>query len=505
MTLSGHDIERFRSLVAKELGLQFDEGKRAFLAEVLARRAAAHRSGADTYLRALEASIPRAERRALAQELTVAETYFFRNADQFQALREVAIPARLRARAEERRLRILSAGCASGEEPYTLSMVVRDCVAEAGWEISIVGIDVNAAMLEQAARARYGPWALRETSNETQRRYFRTEGREFVLDAAVRDAVTFEERNLVEGDRAFWMPRSFDVIFCRNVLMYFSPAAMQGAVAQIARALAPGGFLFLGHAETLRGVSQEFELRNSHGTFYYQKRTDSTSLDDRRASEAPSSPIETTEPAASDADSWFEAIHLASARVRDLTAARGSDPAPRGTEGDQGAASWDPAPVLELLRQERLAEARGLLGQVPPTLARNPGVLLLRAVVSAHAGDLAATTELCRELLHHSDMRAGAHYLMALCLEHSGDVRGAVSHDEMATYLDATFAMPRLHLGLLAKRAGDAKIARREIAHALALLEREDPSRLVLFGGGFSREALISLCKNHLDRLGGSS
>ena len=110
-----------------------------------------------------------------------------------------------------------------------------------------------------------------------------------------------------------------------------------------------------------------------------------------------------------------------------------------------------------------------------------------------------------RELLEVDELNAGAHYALALCREGAGDARGAIDHDQVAVYLDGSFAMPRLHLGLMARKAGDREAARRELGHALELLEREDPSRVLLFGGGFRREALLALCRAEFAACGGAS
>ena len=138
-----------------------------------------------------------------------------------------------------------------------------------------------------------------------------------------------------------------------------------------------------------------------------------------------------------------------------------------------------------------------------PESARDPDALLLRAVLLSHSGQLDAAEKVCAELLAQDDLDAGAHYLLALCREGAGDRQGARDHDQAATYLDPGFAMPRLHLGLLARRAGDREGARRDLASALALLEQEDAARLLLFGGGFRREALIALCRAELVSAGG--
>ncbi len=494
-------VERFRTLVARHLGLQFDDAKIGWLADVLRRRMECSGVAAEPYLARLAAGAVANELGALAQELTVGETYFFRNIDQFHALRECVLPERLRAQAKRRSLRILSAGCASGEEAYTIAMTLRELLPDPSCELWIRAVDLNPAMIEKALRARYTTWALRETPPAMQQRWFRPEGRELALDDAIRFAVSFDERNLCEDDPELWMPGAYDVVFCRNVLMYFAAQNAQALVARITRSLAPGGYLFLGHAETLRGLSQAFHLRHSHGTFYYQRK-------DGVAPAAKPSPPEAdvaADPALAavveGSGTWVEAIGKAAERIQALTQA----PMPTGAAAAGAPARWHLGPALELFQQERFAEALGLVQALPPESARDSDVLLLHAVLLAHSGQLAKAEDACHRLLAIDELNAGAHYVLALCREGAGDRRGAADHDQAAVYLDPTFAMPRMHLGLLARRAGERETVRREMAHALALLQREDASRLLLFGGGFNRESLLALCRAELQASQGST
>ena len=501
-SVGGDPVERLRAVVAGRLGLRFDEDQTSILAQVLERRLAAGQEGCKAYLARLEAGPPRLELRALARELTVAETYFFRNADHFRALREVVLPQRLRAPAAARRISILSAGCASGEEAFSIAIVVRETVADPTWEVSIRGVDVNPAALEKAERARFSSWSLRETSQETKRRWFLEEGSEAVLEESLRRAVVFEERNLAEEDGELWQPASHDVVFCRNVLMYLTPECAQALVARISRALAPGGYLFLGHAETLRGLSADYHLRHTHGTFYYQRRQ-SGELPAPPAASAAASPAELVPvlaAAVAASDTWVETIRRASERIQALCR-----PAQRpASTGGRPSPGWDLGRALDLLRRERFAEALAEIQALPAESARDPDVLLLTGVLRAHSGQLPAAEETCRRLLALDELNAGAHYVLALCREGAGDRQGAVEHDQVAVYLDPAFAMPRLHLGLLARRAGDGSAARRELAEAVVLLQREDASRLLLFGGGFGRGALIALCRAEVEASGGA-
>jgi len=161
--------------------------------------------------------------------------------------------------------------------------------------------------------------------------------------------------------------------------------------------------------------------------------------------------------------------------------------------------------AVALIERERFDEARELLCALPEARARDPEVLLLHAVLHSHGGDLAAAERVCTELLALDETNAGAHYLMALCRESAGDHPGALAQDRIAAHLDPGFAMPRLHLGLLARRAGERDEARRELRHALLLIEQEEGARLLLFGGGFSRRALRTLCRAELAACGGTA
>ncbi len=131
--------------------------------------------------------------------------------------------------------------------------------------------------------------------------------------------------------------------------------------------------------------------------------------------------------------------------------------------------------------------------------------LLLRAVLLTISGDPREAERVCARLFALDELNAEAHYVMALCREHARDLAGAADHDHYALYLDPTFAMPRLHLGLMASRARQPEVARRELARALALLAGEDVSRLLLLGGGFRREALAALCASELRACGGEA
>jgi chemotaxis protein methyltransferase CheR len=496
-TATAREIERFRNAITQRIGLQFDDARLDYLNEVFQRRVAKCARDSAAYLWDLEYDLSGGEISALARELTVGETYFFRNHEQFDALAKLALPERLRVRAGQRTLRLLSAGCSSGEEAYSIAIIAREIIADPAWKVAIRAVDLNPVALEKARRGHYSPWALRETPEDVRSKWFRVNDRQITLDVSIRATVEFESANLASDDPVLWQAAAYDVIFCRNVLMYFKREQMRAVVARIARSLAPGGFLFLGHAETLRGVSDQFHLLNSHGAFYYQLGHGAESKCDDficipASRPAPPPPVPETSAA------WFDAIRLASERVAALL------PTVDGHRQAVHASTppFDPALILRLLREERFAEALSNLRDQSNVACPGPDILLLESALLLHSGRIAEADSAASRLLSIDQDNAGAHYLLALCREHSGDRGRAYEHHWTAATLDSSFAMPRLHLGMLARRRGDLEMARSEFAQARALLAAEDCSRILLFGGGFSRESLAALCESALKDCG---
>jgi chemotaxis protein methyltransferase CheR len=489
-------IERFRSALGKRLGLSFDESR---LGDLLALFRVRVGSGDPLdYLRRFEAG-SRDEVRAVARELTVGETYFCRNQPQLEALRSIIADLPFGTR-----LSLLSAGCASGEEPYSLSIVLKETRRAGSPEPSVLGIDVNLAALERARLARYTSWSLRETPPDTRARWFTQDARDFVLADAIRTSVRLVEANLALDDAELFAPDAYDVIFCRNVIMYFTPEKCQEIVQRLTRSLAPGGYLFLGHAETLRGLSHDFHLCHSHGAFYYRKKTRDELAEGTRS---PGSSV-FSEPAFSaapfvaaaplaDGSGWIDTIERSAERVRALSETRSNGTAPSPP------ARRDLEQPLELLHREQYARALELVCSEPER-GNDPERLLLESVLLAHSGRLADAEHACRRLLALDELNGPAHYVLALCHAGAGKTDLAIHHHRVAVYLAPDFSMPRLQLGLILRRAGQLEAARRELLEARSLLEREDGSRLLLFGGGFGRAALLALCAAELQGLRGA-
>jgi chemotaxis protein methyltransferase CheR len=460
------EVTRFRDVLARKLGWTFDDNDAPQLAEVLSKRSDTHRLSRAGYLSRLAANDWDIELTTLAEELTINETYFYRHGEQFRALAEVALPERVEARSGRRALRMLSVGCSSGEEAYTLAIVAREVLPGSDWITSVLGLDANPAVLHRAARAHYSAWSLRETPDVIRQRWFHPHEGGFELDVAIRSAVRFRQYNVATEDDELWRPEQYDVVFCRNLLMYLTPAVRASLVERMTRALAPGGYLFLGHTDSLGSRPEGLEPQHTHHTFYYRRRQRTT---------VP--PVATMPPVT----------------VR-ATPAPGAAPArPAGSDVHDRA--------MVLLLEERFTEALELV-EAAATDRPGPRDLLLHGVLLAHIGRLEDAEMMCRRLLDIDGLSADAHHQLAVCLEGGAAVDVAIGHYRLAAYLDPGFAMPRLRLGLLARRRGDNRIAGPELDQALTLLRQERDERITLFGGGFGRIALTTLCRAERDACG---
>lgn len=520
------EVEEFRDRIEAEFGLVFADDRREQVAEVLASRSAALRMTPQRYLGALNGDSR--EWAQIAEMLTVPESYFFRHADHLRAFVEVAVPERMAAHAEDRTLRILSIGSAGGEEPYTLSMTLLEDKALPGdWQVRIRACDLSPEAVRHAQRGLYTNWALRATPAACRERYFEPEGKRHRIRDEVRASVCFEQCNALHLFRPE-DAETLDIVFFRNVLIYFSPEAIRAAVNGVAHLLAPGGYLFLGPAETLRGISDDFVLCHTHETFYYRRKSSigglvryaplsapplgarlapmpDDAIADWKAGAAP--PGE-----AGMAPAWMDEIERSAERVRALDAGRkptatSRGPAPRLPESDFPApaagrhGATEMQRLLSLFGSERYGEVIGSIAALPPERQRDGDVQLILALAHLNRREIAQAESLCHALLQRDSLDSSVHYILALCREQLQDPEGAAEEDRIAVYLDPSFAMPHLHLALLARRQGDARAARRAFEHAALLLARESPSRILMFGGGFTREALGDLCRRELRAL----
>ncbi|MHB1412334.1 MAG: CheR family methyltransferase [Thermoleophilia bacterium] len=273
--LTEEDFERFRKLIDQASGMFFDRSKQDVLQLGLSDRAEA--VGATTlsdYYDLLTADPEREnEVRQLLAHLSVQETQFFRNLPQFDALRKFIIPEITRRKAgEHRTMRFWCAGCSTGQEPYSVAMSVMDVLPDPGsWNIEVLGTDLNEQALEVARRGWYPEKKLTGIDRSHLERYFRPQDGGYVISEPVRRAVKFARHNLVSDNLPISVFGTCDAVFCRNVIIYFSHETAKYVIEHFFDILNPGGYLFLGHSETLWKMSAKYSLVEMGDAFIYRK------------------------------------------------------------------------------------------------------------------------------------------------------------------------------------------------------------------------------------------
>jgi len=267
--LTEHELSEIASLIEKRSGILFDQSRERFFSTRVKDHLFAKkmRRGADL-IRTLKSS--NVEYEALLERLLTQETSFFRYPHVFDAIEKKVLPELHVKKFWEnpRTLRMWSAACSTGEEAYSLAITLADSLdfAEA-WNIHILATDVSRKALQHAERGVYSPRALGELTPKQVESAFAKVGDQFMVKARLRNLVTFTQQNLVE---ATYMGR-FDVIFCMNVLIYFSEEKRKQVIKHLYDALEPGGYLVLGHADSVAGAGVKVETIIHQDVRLYQK------------------------------------------------------------------------------------------------------------------------------------------------------------------------------------------------------------------------------------------
>ena len=275
MAISDKDFEQLRDFIYNICGMYFHTTKKYFLESRLTRRmeATGSKTYQDYYL-LLKSPRGSEELKFLMDEITTNETYFFRNVPQLAALENKLLPELVETKNKMgfRKLRIWSAASSSGEEAYTMAMILLEKRATLlkDWIIEIVGTDINETVIAQAKEGVYNAYSVRNIPDMYKRKYIREDNGKFILSPDVKKFVTFNKLNLYEDSKMSFM-KSFDFIFCANVLIYFDTASKSKVVQHFYNNLQPYGYFFVGQSESLHGVNDKFKTVHFPGGFGYKK------------------------------------------------------------------------------------------------------------------------------------------------------------------------------------------------------------------------------------------
>lgn len=269
--LSDSEFRLFRDLIYEECGVSLSPEKRSFLESRLKRRMdeLGIKSGYEYYRFIIAPNGRSQEMPTLLDSLMICETSFFRNQPQYDLLTDVIL-REVVARKESagtRLLRVWSAGCSTGQEPYSTVMALLESLPDIStWTIRVFASDLSFTALERAQCGLYRPDQLKGVDSRFVAKYFRRENEDYLLSEAVRKRVIFDYHNLKHDNGL----RGLDIIFCRNVMMYFDADEQRRLVHRFANSLVPGGFLFLGHAESLQGLSTRFAMLHRNKGIAYK-------------------------------------------------------------------------------------------------------------------------------------------------------------------------------------------------------------------------------------------
>lgn len=336
------------------------------------------------------------------------ETHFFRDRGQFDLLRLRLLPELIERRGAARTLRLWSAGCSSGEEAYSLAMLVDALLRRREeWDVLILASDIDEAALAKAARGRYGPWSFRTAPKELRQCYFRRRGDEWELDDRIRTMVSLRRLDLVRDSFPGGDLRDMDLILCRNVFIYFDAATVAAVAAKLADSLCEGGYLMTAHTELSGYHLPQLQSRLFAESVVHQR--------------------------------------VVAVAARPVMPTVSSSPRP----ALPAAAPTQPTPVAPL------ADAAQLLAQ---------------ARQLADRGDYGGAAAGCRGALAADPLAAGPHFLLAQLAQLGGDFDGAERLLEKTLYLDPASIAAYLELAALCERAGNAARADTLRRTALALV-----------------------------------
>ncbi|MBI4915781.1 MAG: hypothetical protein HY825_08030 [Acidobacteria bacterium] len=436
-------VQRLAHLIEEVSGNAIPSGHLPFLAEIAARRAAAcDRRDVAGYVDALGAGLLGDEWRSLLPLITVKESYLFRTPQHFAGIRDVLLPKLLAARAATRRLRIWSAGCARGEEPVTLAIVLAEYAPLASWSWQIDATDVDEEALAAGRRGLFGERAVALVPAELRSRYFVRQGDQHELSPELQAHIDYRGVNLIH--EPFPVPAEpYDLILLRNVLIYFRPESQRRVVAGMARSLATPGFLFLGPSETLWQLSDALVPLDLEECFCYHHAPASP----RPNRGAPPSSGVTLQP--SRPGSAREGLRA------------GARPVPAGRPESAPARAVKPAAVEPVSTRERLAAAGAHLA----------------------ANRLAEAAEQIEAALRGEPADPTARAIEGVLHDVSGRTELAVASYRATLFLDPALFQVRLLLADALRRLGFADRARHEYREALRGLAAPRPRELPALPG----------------------
>jgi chemotaxis protein methyltransferase CheR len=475
--LTPEQFMALRDRLARFSGVYLDDTRLVVLQASLARRLAATGLSLASYMVLLFGPSGDQEAYQLAELLLNHETVFFRNQPQFRALRELVLPELHRRLSPGVPLRLWSAGCATGEEPYSLAITALEALGTPlPRPVEIIASDLSLPALSKARAGTYRGRTLMNIEPRLATRYFERRGELLVVRPEVRNLVSFTQHNLLEAFPP--QVQGVHAIFCQNVTIYFQLETCRALMGRFHGALADDGYLFLGFSETLWNIYDGLRSQELLGAFVYRKPLP-TALNPRLATRKLGSVTSELRPPS-----------------RPPTAPLRPPPAPASSE--QRARPADPCrEARALLDAGKVDAALDLLRHTPLVGSTAPTVLALMARANANRGELDLAAAQARRALELDSLTTEAYILLGMIYAQQGQLSAAVTQLERARYLDSAAPLISYHLAELYRQLGNAQAAVREYRNALRKLAEHPPDHLL---DGVAVRWLRETCQRHIDR-----
>ncbi len=494
--LTLEEFRAFRDLLHRQSGIFLEEVKLDSLRISLVTRATRLGYGNLTdYYHALERDDH--EFNELLNLVTINETSFFRFPGQFEAFKHTVMPEIMAERsATNRALRVWSAGCSTGEEPYSIAMSFIEMGIEgSGWKPQVLGTDVSTRALSRAKAGVYGKRAMTNVPPEILTRHFEelTTGEHRIAEHP-RSLVDFGYHNLIKEPYPLSLMGNWDVIFCRNVTIYFQVESTRRVVHNFFESLNDGGYLFVGHSETLTSISDEFEPIEIGGVFLYRKarRTPVAGIGAEFRAK-PRALI--TRPDIIARPRWQRATPPDTERERQPRSGRAAPAALEPVAHDVDQMLMD---ARAALAQGQTAQALELVAGVLVDRPDNADAHLLSAYMHADTGNYDAALASCDRALAINPLLPVARYILGIIYQREGDTVRAVSEFKKTIYIDADFALAHLNLANIYKAQRKWDASAKEYEHALRALRKCPDGSWTEFSGGFQADLLVRTCERSL-------
>jgi len=475
LSLNENEFRSFRDLIAERSGIYFDPGKQESLRDnLLQRMADCGLSNFADYFNLLSSPAGTKEFDRLLNLITIPETYFFRDRAQFRALERFVIPEIAKKKSYPgASLRIWSAGCSTGEEPYTIAMILAAGMVDS--PIQILATDVSQPALKAAREGVYSGRSVRDMPQDYLNRFFTKKGGQYFLDESIKKMVEFRYFNLVSEPYPLVEMSGWDIIFCRNVTIYFQAEATRKVIHNFSLSLREGGYLFAGYSESLRYISDEFKTVQMEGAFFYQKGVPQKTVRQKarkiRGRRARTAGITRKQKPKAGAGLNREEIEQICATAKQL---------------------------LEMGQPERASE---ILNPYLREAIAPEGVILLQAEIALNRGDLDQAVQLCEMLVQREPLSIAGHYLLGIIYRTWEDDARAIEEFRKVLYLEPEHALARFNLGDLYSQVGQFDEARLEYVNVVRLLKSMPESLDDRFAGGFSSALLIDTCLSKIKAL----